>query len=120
MKGTGISQIEWSTCGRYLFVAERQSDALLVYDIRKTGQRLSYLCGRRALTTLKLSFDLANTSDGHIDTWAGGTDGKVRVWRSVTAREGRIEPDTTLDVSQGMSSLLALRNPCFLTRTQPL
>jgi WD40 repeat protein len=101
LKGNGISQLAWSPCGNYLFVAERQSDALLVYDIRHTGQRLSYLSGRKAHTTLKLSFDLASDAYGKIDIWAGSTDGKVRVWRDVTSREGRIEPDLALHASAG-------------------
>lgn len=101
LKGNGVSQLAWSPCGNYLFVAERQSDSLLVYDIRHTGQRLSYLSGRSALTTLKLSFDFASDTNGKIDIWAGGTDGKVRAWRDVTSREGRIEPDLALHASHG-------------------
>ncbi|CAD0086177.1 unnamed protein product, partial [Aureobasidium vineae] len=101
LKGNGVSQLAWSSCGNYLFVAERQSDALLVYDIRHTGQRLSYLSGRQALTTLKLSFDFATDVDGKTNIWAGGTDGKVRVWRDVTTREGRIEPGLALHASHG-------------------
>jgi WD40 repeat protein len=101
LKGNGVSQLAWSPCGNYLFVAERQSDALLVYDIRHTGQRLSYLAGRKAHTTLKLSFDLVTDEYGKTDVWAGGTDGKVRAWRDVTSREGRIEPDLVHQVSQG-------------------
>jgi WD40 repeat protein len=104
LKGNGVSQLAWSPCGKYLFVAERQSDALLVYDIRHTGQRLSYLSGRKAHTTLKLSFDLASDEYGKIDIWAGGTDGQVRVWRDVTSREGRIEPDLALHASNGKLS----------------
>ncbi|KEQ72610.1 hypothetical protein M436DRAFT_20651, partial [Aureobasidium namibiae CBS 147.97] len=101
LKGNGVSQLAWSPCGNYLFVAERQSDALLVYDIRHTGQRLSYLSGRQGLTTLKLSFDLVSDAYGKIDIWAGGTDGKVRVWRDVTSREGCIESDLALQASTG-------------------
>lgn len=101
LRGNGVSQLAWSPCGNYLFVAERQSDALLVYDIRQTGQRLSYLSGRKAFTTLKLSFDLASNAYGKIDIWAGGTDGQVRVWRDVASREGRIEPDLALHASNG-------------------
>jgi WD40 repeat protein len=104
LKGNGVSQLAWSPCGNHLFVAERQSDALLVYDIRHTGQRLSYLSGRKAHTTLKLSFDLASDEYGKIDIWAGGTDGKVRVWRDVTSREGRIEPDLALHAGNGKLS----------------
>ncbi|THY18490.1 hypothetical protein D6D00_08119 [Aureobasidium pullulans] len=99
LRGNGVSQLAWSPCGNYLFVAERQSDALLVYDIRHTGQRLSYVTGRCALTTLKLSFDVASNPEGKIDIWAGGIDGKVRVWCDVTSREGRIEPDYALHAS---------------------
>lgn len=105
LKGNGVSQLAWSSCGNYLFVAERQSDALLVYDIRHTGQRLSYLAGRKALTTLKLSFDLASDAYGKTDVWAGGTDGQVRVWRDVTSRQGRIEPDLAIHASSGKHML---------------
>ncbi|THZ03431.1 hypothetical protein D6C95_03751 [Aureobasidium pullulans] len=101
LRGNGVSQLAWSPCGNYLFVAERQSDALLVYDIRHTGQRLSYVTGRCALTTLKLSFDVASNPEGKTDIWAGGTDGKVRVWCDVTSREGRIRPDYALHASHG-------------------
>ncbi|KAI4743510.1 hypothetical protein E4T50_06122 [Aureobasidium sp. EXF-12298] len=117
LKGNGVSQLAWSPCGNYLFVAERQSDALLVYDIRHTGQRLSHLSGRKAHTTLKLSFDLANDAYGKIDIWAGGTDGKVRVWRDITSREGRIEPDLALHASTAAVSntILSRREPMLIT-----
>ncbi|KAI4727441.1 hypothetical protein E4T49_04726 [Aureobasidium sp. EXF-10728] len=117
LKGNGVSQLAWSPCGNYLFVAERQSDALLVYDIRHTGQRLSYLSGRQALTTLKLSFDFTTNVNGNIDIWAGGTDGKVRVWRDVTSREGRIEPGLALHASHAAVSntILSRREPMLIT-----
>ncbi|KAG9526414.1 hypothetical protein KCU93_g5500, partial [Aureobasidium melanogenum] len=117
LKGNGVSQLAWSPCGNYLFVAERQSDSLLVYDIRHTGQRLSYLSGRNALTTLKLSFDFASDTNGKIDIWAGGTDGKVRAWRDVTSREGRIEPDLALHASRAAVSntILSRREPMLIT-----
>ncbi|THZ80818.1 hypothetical protein D6C88_06425, partial [Aureobasidium pullulans] len=117
LRGNGVSQLAWSPCGNYLFVAERQSDALLVYDIRHTGQRLSYVTGRCALTTLKLSFDVASNSEGKHDIWAGGTDGKVRVWCDVTSREGRIEPDYALHASHAAVSntILSRREPMLIT-----
>ncbi|KAG9644277.1 hypothetical protein KCU86_g13877, partial [Aureobasidium melanogenum] len=117
LKGNGVSQLAWSPCGNYLFVAERQSDSLLVYDIRHTGQRLSYLSGRNALTTLKLSFDFASDANAKIDIWAGGTDGKVRVWRDVTSREGRIDPDLALHASHAAVSntILSRREPMLIT-----
>jgi hypothetical protein len=112
LRGNGVSQLAWSSCGNYLFVAERQSDALLVYDIRHTGQRLSYVTGRCALTTLKLSFDVASNPEGKIDIWAGGTDGKIRVWCDVTSREGRIEPDYALHASHGEHPSLSSQLTC--------
>ncbi|CAD0048247.1 unnamed protein product, partial [Aureobasidium pullulans] len=117
LRGNGVSQLAWSPCGNYLFVAERQSDALLVYDIRHTGQRLGYVTGRCALTTLKLSFDVASNSEGKIDIWAGGTDGKVRVWCDVTSREGRIEPDYALHASHAAVSntISSRREPMLIT-----
>ncbi|KAH0268074.1 hypothetical protein KCU91_g9653, partial [Aureobasidium melanogenum] len=117
LKGNGVSQLAWSPCGNYLFVAERQSDSLLVYDIRHTGKRLSYLSGRNAVTTLKLSFDFMSDTNAKIDIWAGGTDGKVRVWRDVTSREGRIEPDCALHTSHAAVSntILSRREPMLIT-----
>ncbi|KAG9824154.1 hypothetical protein KCU98_g2804, partial [Aureobasidium melanogenum] len=117
LKGNGVSQLAWSPCGNYLFVAERQTDSLLVYDIRHTGQRLSYLSGRNALTTLKLSFDFTSDTNGKIDIWAGGTDGKVRVWQDVTSREGCIEPDLALFASHAAISntILNRREPMLIT-----
>ncbi|KAH0382438.1 hypothetical protein KCU92_g6205, partial [Aureobasidium melanogenum] len=117
LKGNGVSQLAWSPCGNYLFVAERQSDSLLVYDIRHTGQRLSHLSGRNALTTLKLSFDFASDTNGKIDIWAGGTDGKVRIWRDITSREGRIDPDLALHASHAAVSntILSRREPMLIT-----
>jgi len=91
--GNGIMQLAWSTCGRYLFAAERQSDALQVYDIRGTSRRLCWLRGRRAMTTQKLGFDLLQSRAGSIDVWAGGCDGMVRSWSDITSREGALEAD---------------------------
>ncbi|GAB7352430.1 hypothetical protein MBLNU459_g2848t1 [Dothideomycetes sp. NU459] len=99
LKGNGVSHMKWSPCGRYLFVAERQSDALLVYDIRVTGRRLAWLTGRKAFTTQKLGFDVAADSDGGLAVWAGGTDGRVRTWKNVTGREGHVDPDHAFKAS---------------------
>lgn len=102
-KGNGIVHMKWSPCGRYLFAAERQSDALLVYDIRATGRRLGWLKGRKAMTTQKLGFDVAAAANGGggLVIWAGGVDGIVRTWRDVTSKEGAIEPDGAFRASNG-------------------
>ncbi|KAF2401286.1 WD40 repeat-like protein [Trichodelitschia bisporula] len=77
--GRGVSQIKWSPCGNFLYLAERCSDGICVMDVRSGGQLISWLAGRRAGTMMRLEFDVVPTSDGH-EVWAGGVDGKLRVW----------------------------------------
>lgn len=98
--GNGVSQLKWSRDGRYLFVAERQSDGLAVYDIRVQGRRLAWLKGRRADTTQELGFDVVG-EDAGCDVWAGGTDGVVRVWREASGKEGEVQPDGEVQVARG-------------------
>lgn len=88
--GTGVTQCSWSPCGRYLYVAERQSEGILVYDIRVTGRKLGLLAGRKAMTNKRMGFDVVQSNEGH-EIWAGGTDGRVRVWAN---------PHMTNDVKQ--------------------
>lgn len=95
-----ISKVAWSSDGRYLFAAKRQSDILYIYDIRGTGQRLGWLEGRSAQTTLPLGFEAMDNVENSVDIWAGGTDGVVRVWRNVTQREGAIAPDSSYQAHQ--------------------
>jgi telomerase Cajal body protein 1 len=91
--GQGVTQVLWSVCGRYLHVVERVSDGAMVYDIRKTGQLLSWLHGRRAVTNQRLGIDLFHNKEGCQEVWAGGTDGTVRKWENVHLQEGRVGPD---------------------------
>jgi len=98
--GSGVTQLAWSSCGNYMFVAERVSDAILVYDIRQ-GKRLCALTGRRASTLQRMSFELVTSSDGGCDIWAGGTDGRTRIWRSVTDKTETIEPSSEFHAHQG-------------------
>ncbi|KAF2842136.1 hypothetical protein M501DRAFT_1054867 [Patellaria atrata CBS 101060] len=79
LPGTGVTQMKWSPCGRYLYVAERQSDAIIIYDIRVTGKRVGWLKGRNAFSPQRMGFDVISRGEGH-DVMAGGIDGKVRVW----------------------------------------
>ncbi|OAT12590.1 transducin family protein/WD-40 repeat family protein, variant 3 [Blastomyces gilchristii SLH14081] len=93
--GKGITQVLWSPCGRYLFVIERKSSGILVYDIRVTGQLVGWLEGRGGMTNQKLKADIVPGGERNAtEIWAGGTDGALRMWldpASVTG-EGR-EPE---------------------------
>ncbi|KAH9845388.1 Guanine nucleotide-binding protein negative regulator 1 [Teratosphaeria destructans] len=95
MHGTGITGLEWSPCGTYLVIAERQADVLQVYDIRNTLQRVSILAGRQAQTTQRLGLDVVPTAEGY-EVWAGGTDGVVRMWKNAGSEGGEQRPDAEL------------------------
>lgn len=88
--GQGITQVLWSPCGRYLYVAERKSDGVMVYDIRKTGQLLSWLQGRQAATNQRLSIDVYCDNEDSYEVWAGGIDGSLRKWVNAHHYEGPI------------------------------
>lgn len=93
--GKGITQLIWSPCGRYLYVVERHSRGVVVYDIRKTGQLLSWVEGRKAETNQRLGVDLFSSShaEGGLEIWAGGADGNIRIWRNTHCQEGAHLPD---------------------------
>ncbi|KAI9836364.1 MAG: hypothetical protein M1819_001393 [Sarea resinae] len=102
--GTGITALHFSPCGRYLFVSPRQSDAILVYDIRVSGRRLGYLSGRAAHSNQRLGVDVTSTfftsetgSRERIDVWAGGADGVVRVWKDAISGFSNGDGDTAND-----------------------
>ncbi|KAJ5760360.1 hypothetical protein N7520_007516 [Penicillium odoratum] len=92
--GKGITQLVWSPCGRYLYIAERKSDGVLVYDIRVTGQMLGYLRGRKAVTNQRMEIDVISAgADGAHEVWAGGTDGFMRGWKNPIYAAGGQDPD---------------------------
>lgn len=106
--GDGVSYLKYSPCGTYLYVAERSSDALLIYDVRNFSLALGYCVGRKAVTKQKLGFDVWSAGASPYDVeaiahevWAGGTDGKVRVWRDPYRREGAVQPDEEVVVGNG-------------------
>ena len=106
--GDGVSSLKWSPCGKYLYVAGRSSNALLIYDVRNFSLSLGYCTGRKAQTRQKLGFDIWNAGASPYDieglsheVWAGGTDGKVRVWRDPYMKEGAVSPDEIVDVGGG-------------------
>ena len=85
--GGGITQTMWSACGRYLYVVERVSDGVLVFDVRVLGRRVAWLKGRNARTQQRLGAEVRGR-----EIWAGGTDGVVRVWEDVGESEGALGP----------------------------
>jgi hypothetical protein len=98
--GDGVSGLKYSPCGSYLYVAERMSDVLLIYDVRNFELALAYCEGRKACTKQKLGFDVWGNGESH-EVWAGGTDGCVRVWRDPYLKEGAVEPDEVVCVGEG-------------------
>jgi telomerase Cajal body protein 1 len=108
--GTGITQTLWSACGRYLYVVERKSNGVLVYDVRVMGKLVAWLEGRQAITNQRLGVDIYEGQNG-MELWTGGTDGRVRVWESIGKSEGALERswdwkahDGKLDVSIGIGT----------------
>lgn len=97
-QGSGITQLTWSACSRYLCIAERCSDGIDIWDIRGTGRHLAWLAGRTANTMQRLGIEVRE--DGEV--WAGGTDGVVRVWEGVGRREGRVERTWEFGAHNGM------------------
>ncbi|PQE26310.1 wd repeat-containing 79 protein [Rutstroemia sp. NJR-2017a BBW] len=85
--GTGIAQTGWSRCGKYMWVAERKSRGVLVYDVRVTGKLVCWLEGREGDTNQRLGVDSFEGENG-LEIWSGGTDGVVRIWEGVGSQEG--------------------------------
>ncbi len=106
IRGRGITQLMWSPCGRYLYIVERHSRGVMVYDIRKTGQLLSWAEGRKAETNQRLRIDISNssTADGGLEIWAGGADGSIRVWENTHCQEGPQQPDLEWHAHNGKQS----------------
>jgi hypothetical protein len=103
--GAGVTQLLWSPCGRYLYIAERKSDGVLIFDIRVTGQLLGWLEGRRAITNQRMKIDVVPIAQGDShEIWAGGTDGCMRVWRNPTQTAGPQKCDWEWKVHDGKQS----------------
>ena len=97
----GITQIKWSPDGTYLFIAERQSDTIEVYDVRQSCQQLSCLTGRKAMVNFQMDFDVVPTVHG-LEVWAGGTDGYARMWSTPEQQEADISCSAQWHVHGGM------------------
>ncbi|KAM3074627.1 hypothetical protein ACMFMG_008055 [Clarireedia jacksonii] len=92
ISGTGIAQAGWSRCGRYMWVAERKSRGILVYDVRVAGKLVCWLEGREGDTNQRLGVDSFEGDNG-LEIWGGGMDGVVRVWEGVGTQEGGCRRD---------------------------
>ena len=101
--GGGITQVVWSSCGRYLCVAERGSDGVAVMDIRGSGKRLAWLRGRNARTQQRLSVDVMGG-----EVWAGGLDGVVRVWEGLGMVEEVVDPSWEFEAHEDAVSSATL------------
>lgn len=99
--GQGVTQVVWSPCGRYLYIAERMSTGSMVYDIRKTGQLLSWLQNRQALTNQRLGIDVCQGEGGGQEVWAGGTDGILRRWKDAQLHEGSVQSNMEASIHSG-------------------
>ncbi|PIA89366.1 Guanine nucleotide-binding protein negative regulator 1 [Cercospora beticola] len=97
--GSGVSDLKWSPCGKYLLVAERQSNVVQVYDIRNTQQKVSDLTGRYAITPQKMHIEVVPTAAGY-EVWGGGTDGVVRMWSTPGEKEEDQVPDAALKLHE--------------------
>jgi hypothetical protein len=89
-EGGGVTQLLWSKDGRYLYIIERRSSKILVYDIRVTGRMVQSFEGRNARTNQRLGVDVAMGLPGG-EVVGGGVDGGVRVWEAGHGKEGSEE-----------------------------
>jgi hypothetical protein len=117
--GTGITQTLWSACGRYLYVVERKSAGVLVYDVRVMGKLVAWLEGRNAYTNQRLAVDIFEGKDG-AEIWAGGADGIVRVWEGVGKSEGALERSWEWAAHDGKSLLLLILRIMLTTGIDPV
>lgn len=99
--GHGVMQLAWSPDERYLFVAERLSVGIQVYDMRNTLSRVSWLGGRRANTPQRLGISVITTANG-CELWSGGNDGCVRMWKDPGQQASEQVPDEVLQLHEGM------------------
>nr|XP_003701947.1 PREDICTED: telomerase Cajal body protein 1 [Megachile rotundata] len=75
--GSGVTQIEFSSCGTKLFSAVRRSNEFLCWDLRNPGTILYSLQGRQSDTNQRIQFNVSFDGKQII---SGGTDGYIAVW----------------------------------------
>ncbi|KAL9059052.1 MAG: hypothetical protein Q9162_001440 [Coniocarpon cinnabarinum] len=100
--GDGVMTLKWSLCGTYIYVAERKSNGILIYDVRNARRCIAACIGRRAMTNQCMEFDVVGST-----VLAGGTDGCVRVWNDAARKGERVEADDTWKFSENVVGCLA-------------
>ncbi|KAF2745498.1 hypothetical protein M011DRAFT_469553 [Sporormia fimetaria CBS 119925] len=120
--GNGVTGVKWSPCAKYLYIAERGSDVVSIYDVRNFRHGLGWCMGRKADTNQKLGIDVFGYGGGGLwvggsggggqhEVWAGGSDGMLRYWRNPHWKEGGIEPDGEVEVGRRAVTGVAV-HPC--------
>jgi telomerase Cajal body protein 1 len=98
--GAGVTQVQWTPCGRYLVIGERKSNSILVFDIRGSYRLLQTFINRKADSMMRMGWSM--TLNGEI--WAGGTDGIVRNWGHIGRQEGSVQPLACWDAHTSRST----------------
>ncbi|KAI5820966.1 WD40-repeat-containing domain protein [Pyronema omphalodes] len=75
-RGGGVTGLHWSNCGAYLYVVERRSDVIKVYDVRSTWSMVGELRGYKGSGNQRIGVEVQ--PDGTVVS--GGDDGVVRIW----------------------------------------
>ncbi|KAF8420491.1 WD40-repeat-containing domain protein [Tirmania nivea] len=109
----GVTDIRWSSCGTYLYVAERKSEKITVWDVRKLFGKVATLTGREASTVQRMGIDVF-LGEGERDmVVAGGLDGKIKMWDvhgdtcSVGQWEAHNDPVSAVAVNPAWPGLIA-------------
>lgn len=76
----GVTDIRWSHCGTYIYIAERKDDKISMWDVRKLFGKVANLTGRDANTVQRLGIDSYLGEGGREVVVGGGLDGKVELW----------------------------------------
>ncbi|EFN80355.1 telomerase Cajal body protein 1 [Harpegnathos saltator] len=74
---SGVTQVEFSSCGTKLYSGVRRNSEFLCWDLRNPGTVLYSMEGRQSDTNQRITF--AITPD-HKHIVSGGTDGSITVW----------------------------------------
>ena len=99
MVGTGITQVMFSPCGRYLYVVERRAEVIWMYDVAGmvSAMPVAWLGPRPCEGSMKMRFDISGDEGGHY-VWSGGADGKVRMWEAPYRFKGEVQPTMVVEV----------------------
>ncbi|SAL95021.1 hypothetical protein [Absidia glauca] len=87
MKGNGITQVKFSLDGHLLYSASRQSNSILCWDVRQSGNIL-YDLHRKGKTNQRITFDLDPTGSVLI---TGEQDGSVLTYDTTTMETEDVE-----------------------------